>query len=191
MNNNPDKKFYTGVGSSSETPENVSHAMKVIAATLASKGYWLRSGCAQGADTAFENGVKEIIHDHTTIVDRSHQCELYIPWNGFENKFKDGSAIFCPTDFQNYDEASKIASKIHPAWDRLSCGGRKLHTRNVYQVLGKDLRSPSEFLICWAQPTVNGVKGGTNTAYQIAKAYGIPIYNLYYPWEAIGMFALL
>ena len=58
-------------------------------------------------------------------------------------------------------------------------------TRNVYQVLGLDLKTPSKALFCYAQPTKNkqgiviGVKGGTNTAIQLAMKHNIPIYNFY------------
>ena len=58
-------------------------------------------------------------------------------------------------------------------------------TRNVYQVLGLDLKTPSCVLFCYAQPTKNrqgvvtGVKGGTNTTVQLAMKHDIPIYNFY------------
>lgn len=60
-------------------------------------------------------------------------------------------------------------------------------TRNVYQVLGLDLKTPSKALFCYAQPTKNkqgivtGVKGGTNTAVQLVMKHNIPIYNFYVP----------
>ena len=61
----------------------------------------------------------------------------------------------------------------------LSKGAKALHTRNVYQVLGKDLKSPSTFLLCWAPPTPDGVKGGTNTAVQLAKKHGAEVINIF------------
>lgn len=49
------------------------------------------------------------------------------------------------------EESLKIASEIHPAWHRCSEWAQNLHGRNVFQVLGKDLQTPVDFLICWTQ----------------------------------------
>ena len=44
-----------------------------------------------------------------------------------------------------------------------------------------NLDTPSDVLVCYAEPKNSiHVKGGTNTAVQIAKMYNIPVYNLYY-----------
>ena len=59
--------------------------------------------------------------------------------------------------------------------------------RNVYQVLGKDLNTPSEFVICWTPDgaeTANerSIKtGGTGFAIALADSLGIPVYNLANP----------
>ena len=85
------------------------------------------------------------------------------------------------------DEAMAIAARFHPAWSR--CGGyvKRLHGRNAFQVLGRDLKTPSSFLLCW---TPDGVidhehrtvtTGGTGTAISIASAYGVPVFNLARP----------
>lgn len=82
------------------------------------------------------------------------------------------------------DLAQEIASKYHPVWGRLNPYVRKLHGRNVFQVLGYDLSTPSEFLICWtpdgctshAQRSIK--TGGTGTAISIASAYGVTVSNL-------------
>lgn len=65
---------------------------------------------------------------------------------------------------------------------------KKLLTRNGYQVLGKDLNTPSEYLICYS----NG-KGGTQQAIRIAEDINInvPIFNLWWydtPEKAIKDF---
>ena len=146
--------YYTGIGSR-ETPINVLAHMTEIANKLQLRGYTLRSGGAEGADTAFENG--------------STLKEIYLPWYKFnDNK----SHLFSPTQ-----EAFEMAGKIHPDWDKLSWGAQKLHARNVHQVLGKDLKTPSEFLVCW---TKNGKEsGGTATAIKLAKLHNILVFNLY------------
>ena len=51
-----------------------------------------------------------------------------------------------------------------------------MHSRNCHQILGYDLKSPVDAVICW---TPNGnVVGGTRTALMIAMRAGIPIFNL-------------
>lgn len=48
-------KFYAGIGSRT-TPDDILKLMIDLAVALRCKGLWLRSGGADGADTAFENG---------------------------------------------------------------------------------------------------------------------------------------
>lgn len=56
--------------------------------------------------------------------------------------------------------------------------------RNVQQVLGGDLKDPSNFVICW---TPDGCEnsvcrtqdtGGTGLAISVASEYGVPVYNI-------------
>ena len=151
------KVYYTGIGSRS-TPNQVQTQMINIASALAAKGYTLRSGGASGADTAFYRGC---------ILGKGDK-EIYLPWGGFNGSI---STLYPPSE-----EAYEIAKAIHPAWIHLTDGGRALHARNIHQVLGKDLNSPSEFVICW---TPDGKeKGGTRTAIVLAKQRNIRVYNL-------------
>ncbi|MDD4081799.1 MAG: hypothetical protein PHD05_00295 [Sphaerochaetaceae bacterium] len=82
-------------------------------------------------------------------------------------------------------ETFQIAQKFHPAWERCSNFVQKLHARNVFQILGKDLKTPSNFVICWTPDGATtheqrSVKtGGTGLAISIACAYKIPVFNLY------------
>jgi len=73
------------------------------------------------------------------------------------------------------EESLKIASEIHPAWHRCSEWAQNLHGRNVFQVLGKDLQTPVDFLICWTQYGKD--QGGTRTAIMLAKQRNIPVLN--------------
>lgn len=148
------ERFYAGIGSR-KTPANILSLMNQLAEIL-DKKYTVRSGGADGADTAFEIA--------------SHK-EIFLPWEGFNGK-KGINARSLPV----FWDAQKIAKKHHPAWEKLNHAGRLLMTRNVFQILGRDLQSPSEFVICW---TPNGkITGGTGTAIRIARAYEVPVYNL-------------
>jgi hypothetical protein len=147
-------KFYTGVGSR-KTPESVLSLFTQWAKELNDLGYTLRSGGAAGADSAFEMGASD------------KRKEIYLPWRGFNGNT---SVLFTVSD-----DAMAIARTLHPAWQSLSEGARKLMARNVYQVLGSDLKTPSEFLICYT-PNGNEV-GGTALAIRLARCNDIPIFN--------------
>lgn len=152
-------KYYAGIGSRS-TPQEIIDLMGKIAEYL-SKDYVLRSGGADGADLAFENGCKG-------------KKEIYLPWENFNgNK----SNLFL--DLLDYKSAEKISMEYHPAWFRLKQGARKLHTRNVFQILGKDLKTPVSFVVCYCEIKNGEWKGGTAQALRIAKDRGIKIYNLF------------
>lgn len=175
-------KYYTGVGSRS-TPKEVGEVMRKLAYKLADDGWTLRSGAAEGADTFFQQGatkwcVEQLLLDPSS--DISRYGDVYIPWDGFSNQHESENNFIWNTSKWDNTEAEEIASRIHPAWDKCSRGAKALHSRNVYQVLGASLDTPSKFLVCWAETDKQGVpKGGTRTAWMLAKEYDIPCFNLY------------
>lgn len=73
-------------------------------------------------------------------------------------------------------ETEDIASQVHPAWERCNEWARGMHSRNCHQILGYDLQSPVDAVICWTPK--GAVVGGTATALKLAKDAGIPIFNL-------------
>jgi len=148
--------YYAGIGSR-ETPQEILNYFTVLGRYFAQLEFVLRSGGAQGADKAFENGS-----------DLIEGCkEIYLPWKGFE-----GSKS---PYYQDRPEAREIAATYHPAWERLSEGAKKLQTRNVHQILGWELDTPSNFVICWTKKGKG--TGGTGQAIRIANAYNIPVFD--------------
>ena len=146
-------KYYTGVGSR-EVPSNYNKIIKVISTFLRDENYVLRSGGADGSDSIFEQYAGNL-------------KEIYLPWKGFNNNTS--NLLFD-------DKAILIAKDIHPAYDKLSQGAKKLHARNIHQVLGQNLNTPSKFLIAY---TKNGeMVGGTRTALVLAERNKIPIFNI-------------
>jgi hypothetical protein len=147
-------KYFTGVGSRN-TPNDILKLMARIALILCTDGWCLRSGGASGADSAFEQGCNHV--------------------NGHKEIFYANDAT---------PEAMAIAQSVHPAWQYCSEYARKLHGRNSFQVLGKDLSTPSIGLICWtpdaciSHATRRRDTGGTGTAISIADNYGVTIANL-------------
>ena len=73
-------------------------------------------------------------------------------------------------------ETERIASEVHPAWDRCNEWARGMHSRNCHQILGYDLQSPVDAVICWTPD--GAVVGGTATAIRISMKYDIPVFNL-------------
>lgn len=136
------------------TPDDIIAVMKDIAVKMAKRKMVLRSGGASGADSAFENGAVGV-----------GPMDIYFASDATK-------------------EAMAIAARYHPAWKRLSMYVKKLHGRNAFQVLGRNLDHPSKCLICWTpdgceRHADRGFKtGGTGTAISIADAYGVKVYNL-------------
>lgn len=158
---------YTGVGSRN-TPDRILDIMEHVGYVLVRRGYVLRSGGAEGADKAFEAGCDAA----------QGSKKIYIPWSGFNNYISDGMSVMT-LDQGNRDGAIDIIKDVHPAFNRLSRGALALHARNVYQVMGIYLDSPSQFLLCYAPTDKDGVPtGGTRTAWVVAQMFGVPRFNL-------------
>lgn len=147
-------KYYAGIGSR-ETPSHILQMMTKIAKILDSKGCILRSGGANGADLAFENG--------------SSNKEIYLPWRAFNNN---DSPLY-----HICNESLQLAKTLHPSWSRLNQAGRKLMARNCYQILGSNLNKPVDFVICYTKD--GKASGGTGQAIRLAKLNNIPVYNLF------------
>lgn len=182
-------KPYSGIGSR-ETPEEIYTLMVEIAYKLASLGYTLRSGGAEGADQAFEEGWWAYHTERDAADPAKPRAEIYLPWNGFEDRHHGGAdgGYIQISDKELLEDAMGVASVIHPGWNAkkrdgtpvLSRGAKGMHARNCFQVLGRNLESPSDFLICWAPWGPDGhAKGGTRTAWVLAKNNNIPCFNLY------------
>jgi len=152
-------KFYAGIGSR-ETTLKFDPIIKDIVLKLNDLNYTLRSGGAIGADSMFG---KYAINP-----------EIYLPWDNYNNN---DSQLHNELSNTVIEESYKIAQNFHPNWNVLTDGGKKLMARNTFQILGKDLNTLSEFVICWTKD--GKMKGGTSQALRIAKHYDIPIFNLF------------
>ena len=154
--------YYTGIGSR-RTPKDVLEMFAHLGEWLGARGYILRSGGANGADSAFESGCNQVFGGK----------EIYLPWKGFNNN-----------DSPLYNvgpRAISMAREFHPAWDRLNDAGKLLMARNVYQLFGTGIEddvgdSPiSSFVICYTDG--GKIVGGTAQAIRIAQKYDIPVFN--------------
>lgn len=160
-------RYYAGIGAR-QTPKPYLDLMRDIAAKLALQKMTLRSGGADGADSAFEYG-----HRVAMTAQRAEfvqEPEIFLPWKGFNRNESSLVARDLP------GKAAVIAAAAHPNWRALRPAAKWMHTRNVAQVLGADLETPSEFVICWT-PKGSG-SGGTGQAIRVAQEYDIPVYDL-------------
>lgn len=148
---------YTGIGSRS-TPLDVITLLIQMGRTLADRGYTLRSGGADGADAAFETGCDLV----------RGKKEIFLPWQGFNNSL---SPLWGDIPAKAFD----LAASVHPNWKACNQAAKKLHSRNAQQILGINLDSPSDFVICWTPDGTVG--GGTATAIRIAQMHHVPVIN--------------
>lgn len=165
-------KTYTGIGSR-QTPDDILRIMRCVGQDLGYLGWTLRSGCAEGADSAFEAGAWD-----ARLRQGVPQPELYLPWPSFREGEREMISARSATLDQPQAEAFDIAAQFHPAWDGLKRGAKMLHARNVHQILGPDVTHPvlSRFVICWTPSGAGG--GGTGQALRIAQHYDVPIFDL-------------
>lgn len=161
---------YAGIGAR-DTPKEVCKFMADIAHIMARKGFVLRSGAAEGADSAFEAGCDRV--DGRKVI--------YLPWDGF-NHHNSPFRVVVP-------EAIDIGRQVHnqwyeecndgtmKTWDEFSDGTQKLLSRNVYQMVGLNLNYLSRFALLWTDKE-DDVHGGTAFAIRIAKHFDIPYLNM-------------
>jgi len=181
---------YAGVGSR-ETPIDVMEKMNEISKWLEAEGYSLNSGHANGADKAFE-GVRMKYDTTTGIPVRNKQINgnwistdkngNVIPENNlkFHNpEYKITNKNIFTADDAN-DKVRTIAKEIHPAGANLSGYSLDLHARNTFQVFGKNLDKPVDFVIFYAKESKNPLRpdGGTGQAVEMARRKGIPTVNM-------------
>ena len=131
------------------------------------KGWLLRSGGARGADTGMETGCYK----------GNGHAEIFIPFAGFNNieVGQTQNVRYIEPNFHS-KKLQKLAAANHPNWEACDEKVRKFHMRNVCQILGEKLDSPTSLVICW---TPGGeVVGGTGLALRLAQSLSIPVYNL-------------
>lgn len=182
-------EVFAGIGSR-ETPDLVCAFMTAVGTAMAARGWRMRSGGAPGADQAFEAGYAA----HPGLK------EIFLPWKGFEGststlvapwvsdaqlaatiaRLKPGWTPGVLTGRETAAEviahAHILAEHFHPAWEKVSPGGRKLHSRNGHQILGAKLDRKAGLVVAW---TIDGqATGGTGQAIRLAQHFGIPVLNL-------------
>lgn len=160
----------TGIGSRKCPSEVLS-----FISSLPLTDYTVRSGGADGCDNAFESTTKNI--------------EIYIPWASFNKNIitqAHNTISLGNIASEKVEIAKDLVADIHPSFKFLSRGAQLLHTRNVFQILGRSLNESekSDAVICWTPDGANTYDkcsrhtGGTGTAIKLASILKIPVYNI-------------
>lgn len=155
--------YYTGIGAR-KTPDDIINLIVPIAKELASRNWILRSGGASGADSAFEYAVDTTPHA---------MKEIYLPWQGFNAR----NSFFSTIPKEVYD----IIKEVIPHYKKIRNNSvKKLHARNVLQLLGYDLNleNKSKFVIYFAEERNGCPIGETAVALGLAQHFEIPCINL-------------
>lgn len=182
-------KYYAGIGSR-ETPLWAGDILTQVGEKLALEGWVGRSGGAPpkagfvSADQCFQKGAQKA----------QGSFVVYLPKSSFYGQTSKTPCCVVPKETfpEAWAEASQIAQAFHPNWQALIHGKypdlANLMIRNVFQVLGDDLKTPSRFVLCYAKGSqwegvgkdahIVNVQGGTGQAVRIANHYGIPVYNI-------------
>ena len=150
---------YAGIGAR-KTPGPVLAVMRRMAWYLASKGWHLSTGGADGADRAFAEGSPVL-------------RTVFLPWRGFNGWRGPGIVSFGDKALA---KLQPFAAAHHDAWERCSPAVRKLHARNVAVIGGAGVTVPVSAVVCWTKG--GRVTGGTGLAIRLAETAGIPVFNL-------------
>lgn len=142
--------YYTGVGSR-KTPGSIINLINEISFVLTKKGFWLRSGGANGADQAFENNSE--LSDIYFAEDSSIESEEI-------------AAKFHP----NWNNLSPFVKKLHGR-NSFQVLGSKLNEPSYFLICWTEDG-------CTRNSERNQDTGGTGTAISIADFYKVPTYNL-------------
>jgi hypothetical protein len=153
-------KIIAGIGSR-QTPESIMAEMTRIGTWCKLNKILVRSGHAEGADWAFEQGAQD-------------SCIAFVPWAGFNSQLTSKAKQWTP---EYTDELMKTVDQFHPTPERLSPAVRKIMARNACQILGKDsLSDMTQAVVCWTKNASED--GGTAQAIKIAKYHNVPVYNM-------------
>ena len=144
---------------SRETPPDILHWMEEAGANLVKAGHTIVSGNAPGADQAWARGGNAV--DPTRV-------ELCLPWRDFEYSARhpQNPIRWIDAEPDQGRSAWKVAAMLHPRWDRLTMGARRLLARDV--LIAKDALRVVGYL--------NHCKrggGGTGFTFKVARHFEI------------------
>ncbi|MEZ8987936.1 macro domain-containing protein [Vibrio breoganii] len=144
-----------------------------------------KSGSAEGSDLAIELGFYLAEYELARLGLISRITPMFfqsiIPWSNFNDRdtFK---TPWVTSDIPQW--AIDSAAQLHPAWDKLSAGVKRLMARNTLQIIDSQTKSPVDRVICYTGDGASSVSeitsktGGTGQALRLACQHGVPIVNV-------------
>ena len=157
-------KAYACLGNKEAPQEVIDHMVRLVQ-DLDREGWTLRTSGGEGPEERIEI--------------ETERKEIHLPWAKFNNR----ESKFCRND----KNANDIVSSFHPTFGSLKPAVQAIVARQAHVILGKDLRSPVRFLICWSEDGAeDGKTKSIKTGYMsmpiaIAHSLSIPIFNLKNP----------
>lgn len=146
-------KYYAAVGDQT-CPSRYYDIITKITRYFESDGYVVRTRGSKGFDEVVDESVE--------------RKELFVPWRGFEGR--------TTNTYNPSQDVFDKAAEFHPRWYKLNNRVRRIMASATACVLGPDLKSRSEFVICWTPDAEQG--GGTGQSIRVASYYGIPVFDL-------------
>lgn len=165
--------YYSGIGSR-QTPSHILDSMIILGEWFATENYILRSGNANGADVAFGTGCDSVSGD----------SEIYLPYKNFNGGCRNSLYV---SNTRILKQATQIMKTLKPKTYTWNAKNTPYHQRNVFQVLGVNLNTPSKFVICYTNTGAESEHdvltmqdaSGTSTAIVLADRLHIPVINMY------------
>lgn len=170
---------FTVVGSKGTLDEVMELGYK-ISVVLLEAGWQGYSGNAPGMDKVLNRAM---------LKTNAFNGYVFLPWPKFEvrdlpERVYDSFTITTPIG----EECDRIIREIIPWYSKLSQGAVKLHSRNVKQIKGKDLKTPSKLVIHSAKgKRPQSPNGGTRTAVVLARNLSIPEFNIRFHSERVQL----
>lgn len=168
-------KGYVAIVGSREVPLDELELMIRLGRTATDIGLADSSGDAFGSDRAGWWGAKQS-RCYSEVGARIYLTESYRA----RKRAAEYPFFIIAEDYpEKWDMAKSLAFAARGNFNGLNDYGIGLHTRNVYQIYGHWLNDTVKLIIYYA-PVVGKietelVKGGTNTALQLAKQAGVPV----------------
>ncbi len=164
---------------SRETPKPILDFMEVVAGHVAGLGGVVASGHCLGADLSFEQGAARV---------NPSRVSVHLPWANYNRDLPCPAGAFVEvlTDLPADERAALMteAQRYHGAWQRLTSGGRLLHTRNL--LIGRR----SILGVCYLNHSKPG-GGGSGQCFRYLTSKGVPVYDLARPGRREALVELL
>ena len=172
---------YAGIGTrgnKGKLPKGVKEKLAKIAKSLEKQGLTLRTGEGVGSDAAFKNAVKD-----------SSKRKVYTKYHAAKNTWGEGKTSTGPQAFKimvhtlpdvnDHVVLKNGKLKVKNSGNDVKTTTKQLYARNCFQILGGNLKSPVDFIVCYSPLDEDGnPTPGTRYSLYLAKLMNIPVFNL-------------